>query len=266
MAQRLAIFCAVSLALTACGDSYDDVANDKVGVTDAAPGDRVDARPGECVPGPTECTNCVDDDDDGLVDGFDPECTGALDDDESSFGTGVQGDNQNPKIQDCFFDGNSGGGDDGCAYHTCCQLDTGGPFQCPAWLQPPTYHPEDCTISAECIANCAPLTPPGCDCFGCCTICYDGECRDVLTNPAVAPACAPEVITDPGTCPPCVKADCGGDCDPLECILCPGQTEDDLPPQCEENECPGGQSNCATSTDCAAGQFCSAGCCIDGIG
>lgn len=45
---------------------------------------------------------------------------GANDDDEGSFGTGISGDNRDPKWQDCFFDGNSGAGDDRCRYHTEC--------------------------------------------------------------------------------------------------------------------------------------------------
>src|SRR5262245_10911807 len=39
------------------------------------------------------CSNGIDDDGDGLVDGFDPECTGPLDNDEGSFATGIPGDN-----------------------------------------------------------------------------------------------------------------------------------------------------------------------------
>jgi hypothetical protein len=44
------------------------------------------------------------------------------DNDESSFATGIPGDNIDTVNQDCFFDGNSGGGDDGCDIHVCCLL------------------------------------------------------------------------------------------------------------------------------------------------
>src|SRR3954469_15231541 len=70
----------------------------------------------------TQCANCVDDDGDGKIDGFDPECTGPADNDEASFKTGIPGDNIDAPSQDCFFDGNSGSGDDGCNEHTCCLL------------------------------------------------------------------------------------------------------------------------------------------------
>src|SRR6185295_8929281 len=70
--------------------------------------------------GSTQCTNCKDDDGDGKIDGADLECTGAADNDEGSFATGIPGDNRDPKWQDCFFDGNSGAGDDGCRYSTDC--------------------------------------------------------------------------------------------------------------------------------------------------
>ncbi len=67
-----------------------------------------------CGNAPCQCNNGVDDDGDGTVDGFDIECTGAIDDDEGSFATGIPGDNRDPKWQYCFFDGNSGHGDDRC--------------------------------------------------------------------------------------------------------------------------------------------------------
>ena len=43
-----------------------------------------------------------------------------VDNDEGSFATGIPGDNKDANKQDCFFDGNSGGGDDGCNQHVCC--------------------------------------------------------------------------------------------------------------------------------------------------
>jgi hypothetical protein len=70
--------------------------------------------------GTTQCSDGKDNDGDGLIDSRDPECTGPLDNDEGSFATGIPGDNVDPKWQDCFFDGNSGGGDDGCRYSTGC--------------------------------------------------------------------------------------------------------------------------------------------------
>jgi hypothetical protein len=70
------------------------------------------AKANYCGAGGCACNNGLDDDGDGLIDAADPECVGAMDNDESSFATGMPGDNRDPKWQDCFFDGNSGAGDD----------------------------------------------------------------------------------------------------------------------------------------------------------
>ena len=86
---------------------------------------------GACEAEDSQCNNCDDDDGDGLTDGDDPECTGALDNDEGSFATGIPGDNKDDKWQDCFFDGNSGAGDDGCRFHTCCLLGADNGNECP---------------------------------------------------------------------------------------------------------------------------------------
>ena len=66
---------------------------------------------------------------------YDAECTGASDNDEASFGTGIPGDNKDPCKQDCFFDGNSGSGDDGCT--TSVIDDVGNPHVAPT---PPADH------------------------------------------------------------------------------------------------------------------------------
>jgi hypothetical protein len=270
---------ALAFALAGCDDSKN-LANDDGGVnggadagvdfSDADP-NAPDAGPGGCVPGGPQCNNCVDDDGDGKIDGADPECTGAIDNDEASFATGIPGDNIDSKLQDCFFDGNSGAGDDKCKFHTCCILDLSQPQYggvCPADLQPPNYDPAQCTVTQTCIDNCKPLTPPGCDCFGCCTLCNGSDCHDVYTNPAVAPDCTLADLGDPSKCPVCVKVQaCSNPCDPQLCILCPGQSPSDLPPDCMMNPaCPTGSSECSTDTPCVAGQYCSNGCCIDQIG
>jgi hypothetical protein len=256
-------------AVVGCSDTNNLVSDDGGAAGDGAAGggDAADANPhlpGACDPAGPQCNNCVDDDIDGTIDGFDPECVSALDDDEGSFATGIPGDNIDAIKQDCFFDGNSGAGDDGCDLHVCCLLIG----ECPEHLKPEQYDPAECTPTQACIDNCAPVTPPGCDCFGCCTICSGDICHTVLTNPAVAPDCTQEVLADPALCPPCAPiADCGEDCVPFECVLCPGQTEADLPPECMGTaECPSGLTVCESNADCTAGQFCSGGCCINGVG
>jgi len=218
---------------------------------------------GACTAGNTQCTNCVDDDGDGRVDGSDPECTGAIDDDESSFASGIAGDNKDDKWQDCFFDGNSGAGDDGCMYHTCCLLGTGPGTDCPV---DPNFDPvTDCPAQTPgCQSLCQPITPPGCDCFGCCTLCDAAGCADVLIQPAVAPNCSYETLHDPSVCPSCVKApDCGGgDCG--GCVLCPGQDPATRPPGCTpSDQCPAGETPCTSSAECSGGEYCSSSeCCI----
>jgi hypothetical protein len=186
----------------------------------------------------------MDDDGDDLVDGQDLECSGALDDDEGSFGTGVPGDNRDPFWQDCFFDGNSGAGDDKCRYHTECitgereQSDSG------------------CQVSAECQEKCSALVPNGCDCFGCCTITtpVDGDVNVILGS-----TCSLATIGDTTACPRCNKTDqCENPCG--TCELCPGKTV--LPPECDKPECEGGAQVCDTTTPCVAGYYCSLGCCI----
>jgi hypothetical protein len=245
------------------GDGDADGGGDSDGGGDGD-GDADGGQDAECVPGTTECTDCVDNDGDTLVDGADPHCTGPLDEQESSFSTGIAGDNVDAKKQECFFDGNSGQ----CQVHTCCLLDG----ECPESLG--TYNPpQSCSNQdAECLQSCLPLTPVGCDCYGCCTVCNPAtdDCADILINPALAPDCGPEDIgaATMSECFACVKVDAcnGGECndDPDDCILCPGQTDEDLPDACNgTNQCPSSTA-CETTSDCPAGDYCSVGCCRDG--
>ena len=67
-----------------------------------------------------QCSDGNDNDGDGKIDYDDPECVGPLDNDESSFATGIPGDNMDACKQDCFFDGNSGAGDDHCDWQLKC--------------------------------------------------------------------------------------------------------------------------------------------------
>jgi hypothetical protein len=249
--------------------------------------------------GPYQCSDCVDNDTDGKVDGFDPECTGPIDNDESSFKTGIPGDNIDATDQDCFFDGNSGGGDDGCSQHVCCLLQAGGATmdtsddisECMR-LAPQSlynkYKRADCytpfgtkPVPTKCTMNCGPITPPGCDCFGCCTVCQVStdvnSCRDILINPAVSPMCDASNITDNGPdgvdntgdepCKRCVQnPDCGNpDCGIEFCVLCPGQDPSTLPAECNGGVCPEGIMECAADGSCPAGTYCQTGCCIGQI-
>ncbi|WP_428265469.1 hypothetical protein [Haliangium sp.] len=224
-------------------------ANGGGGNTPDASGGGTDIDAAPPVVGETQCSDGIDNDNDGFVDGFDVHCVSALDNDESSFATGIPGDNKSPSHQDCFFDGNTGAGNDGCDIDQCCLLGT-----CPVG--------QDCTVTQECIDKCAPGAPIGCDCFGCCTICNGADCKDVLLGEAID--CQVDNLADDATCPSCTKIDaCGSDCDTANCIPCPGQTEDDLPPECNNTvECPDGISPCGPNGECGGSQFCSNGCCL----
>jgi hypothetical protein len=249
-----------------------------------------------CGSEPCACSDAEDNDGDGLVDGADSECTGPFDNDEGTFATGIPGDNRDPKWQDCFFDGNSGAGDDGCRYHTDCLTGDAEPGA------------SSCSVSDQCRDYCAPLTPPGCDCFGCCEIPLDdGGSVFVLASEQ----CSLDNIDDEDACPRCERTDeCGNECG--ECEICLGETLEDLPETCFDdppdgsagagggdgaggegtsgsagnggssasggsgnsgggppdddpppNECDGGARSCLVSEDCGSGQYCSLGCCKD---
>jgi hypothetical protein len=187
----------------------------------ALPGASADAgAPGVvlCGNAPCECNNGIDDDGDGNVDGADIECTGALDDEEQSFGTGIPGDNKDPKWQDCFFDGNSGHGDDRCRYPTGCltgELSQDDPA---------------CAITQACLDECFPQTPAGCDCFGCCTV----EVNEATFNIRLTDSCTADQLGDPDACPVCTKSsECNGD-DPPPAAEEPPPAGEEPPPADEE--------------------------------
>jgi hypothetical protein len=202
-----------------------------------------------------QCSNGVDDDGDGKIDGLDEECTGPADNDEGSFATGIPGDNRDPKWQDCFYDGNSGAGDDHCRYATECL--TG---------ELPQTDP-DCVITKACLDFCRARTPNGCDCFGCCAVTQsDGTTIHV----ALQASCSIETIADETKCPRCTPTDqCTNECG--RCELCPGRTVADLPADCAPDggigyECEGGIT-CGPDLPCPepARQYCELGCCLDAI-
>jgi hypothetical protein len=140
--------------------------------------------------GDTQCSDGVDNDGDGDIDASDNECTGYLDDDESGFGTDIPGDNV-PCGEDCFFDGNSGSGNDGCEWDiTCDPLDPGHWSKnvigkCDYVPGSDTSVPEcdpDYPQSADCLNFCLTITPNGCDCFGCCQVTVGGDTKIIKLN------------------------------------------------------------------------------------
>jgi hypothetical protein len=268
--------------LVACGNHSGSAAGDgdagggSGGGGDGGGGDggAIDGPPfgGMCDASGPQCSNCKDDDSDGFTDGFDPQCTGATDNDEGTFATGISGDNKDAVDQDCFFDGNSGAGNDRCNIHVCCLLGAETVDKCTIGQN--RYNPSSCPppigttpLAPDCVEKCARLTPPGCDCFGCCTICdpVSHACQDILINPADSMGCGPTTLGDPTKCLRCVKStQCGsGQCGGQTCILCPGQDPTTLPPGCNGmTTCPNDQQTCTSDSGCPPDNYCSSGCCI----
>jgi hypothetical protein len=238
-------------------------------------GNSYNGTPGQCTPlvgsdgTSPQCADCKDNDGDGKIDWLDPECAGPLDNDEATFGTGIPGDNMDACKQDCFFDGNSGAGDDKCEWNLKCDpLNTSG--ICP---YDKNYKNCPATQADQCKKYCAALTPNGCDCFGCCTVTLPGGgTKDVK----LSSTCSVADINDPAKCNPCTKvADCQNDCGP--CELCIGKTTID--PSCAPADAgttdsgtpdplagqtcsiPGAQA-CNAQAPCPNGTYCVTGCCI----
>ncbi|PKN26284.1 MAG: hypothetical protein CVU65_06105 [Deltaproteobacteria bacterium HGW-Deltaproteobacteria-22] len=218
-----------------------------------------------CQPGLTQCLDCLDNDDDGFIDGWDPECIKPTDDDEAAFSTGTVSDDNGRQKLDCWYDGDAGAGNDSCETHVCCLLDE--PCEdFPVELELTKFWPYDCSapLDPSCVDSCLPSTPPGCDCFGCCTVCVGTECHDILIGtPGNFAQCSQGTYQDPALCPRCtLHPECSRPCNPGDCELCPGMTPLDLPPHCTETTCPGDLQTCLSTTECPANHNCQFGCCI----
>src|SRR5262245_28278149 len=73
--------------------------------------------PVECRGKTYECGNCDDDDGDGKIDASDADCLGPCDDSEDVFASDKAG--GGACQQDCYFDRNSGAGNDCTWSHVC---------------------------------------------------------------------------------------------------------------------------------------------------
>jgi hypothetical protein len=211
-----------------------------------------------CGKRPCACSNGGDDDGDALSDAEDPECIGPADDDELTFATGAEHVDDGA-CQDCFFDGNSGAGNDGCRRAASCSTlgdASEGSGAC-----------RSCDIGARCVDRCRPLTPNGCDCFGCCAVqLVGGQSVHVM----MSGACSMATLDDPAACPRCTQAaDCTNPCD--VCELCLGKGPAELPAPCASasgdpagprNTCGDGEAICDAAHPCSSGSYCQWGCCI----
>jgi len=199
---------------------------------------------------------------------------GPCDNTEDSFYGGIAGQNNSPCKSDCYFDQDTGAGNDDCFWsHKCDPLEVGPDY--PPEGSQCEYNPNanipgyngTCgtaytTQSQTCLNYCGPLTPNGCDCFGCCE--FDGLPYTVWLgseNPSGVGSCNLNTISDPSKCKPCTQVQaCINTCD--TCEICIGQTQ--LPPGCIEQNCPAGVQKCGQpgQDPCLAGFSCITGCCI----
>ena len=207
-----------------------------------------------------QCSDGIDNDDpaDGLIDRDDPECIAPWDDDESSMGTGLPGDNKNDDCQDCFFDGNTGPGNDGCNIPTVC-ITEGSNENASGRCKN-----ESCDIAetSQCAMSCRPAVPNGCDCLGCCEVFIDGSPEYIWS----ASGCSLSDIDNPESgCVSCIQlTTCVNECG--DCELCAGKTVDDLPEECgATTTCDDGETPCSADSDCAQYFHCQFGCCVSSV-
>ncbi len=222
------------------------------------------------------CGDCMDNDDDGLVDDKDPECLGPCDGTEGPvLLTGTPGETGNQCKADCYFDRGNGSGSGECEWNRSCDpLEPKD--QCPYDPTPqicPETQPEGCEDS------CGALTPNGCDCFGCCTFPeLDGGYVYLGSEIGSDGTCTLADIDDPALCRPCTPAgNCLNEC--LRCEICLGKPT--IPEDCfpgtggsggmgggggsdgGDLRCPPGKQACGLPGDpqCPASTFCLTGCC-----
>jgi hypothetical protein len=223
------------------------------------------------------CGNCEDDDGDGKIDMDDPDCLGPCQTGERTFANERPG-HANCSL-DCYFDQDNGSGNDDCVWsHQCDPVEVAPDY--PPEGMSCAYDPKaklergaTCATkqSDKCNTVCGPLTPNGCDCFGCCK--GPGMTTGVFIGSVDAsgnPSCDAASIGDPARCKPCTQVDsCTKPCDD-PCQICFDKR--DLPatcggptPSCSMPACPGGTPPCgqACLAPCAAGFSCITGCCIE---
>jgi hypothetical protein len=215
-----------------------------------------------------QCGNCTDDDSDGVIDAFDPDCLGPCDDDENGLSSGMVAMQTATCKQDCYFDGNSGVGNDQCQWSHKCDPESVAPDYPPSGEARCEYDPTgqgsglDCETwnneqASVCLDTCLPLVPNGCDCFGCCEL-SDGKTHFIGKGRG-ALGCQRDAIDDPVTCPPCTQVEsCLNPCE--DCEVCVGRP---LPAGCSGgNVCPPGQAACTTDAPCDFQEYCVTGCCV----
>jgi len=225
-----------------------------------------------------QCGDTKDNDFNGLIDMDDPTCTGPCDNNEGGLYPNQPGQAGPPCKVDCFFGPHTG--NDGCYWDHRCDSLEGFPSYYPesnhgalcAYAGPTAIvGPMNKTCadlkqiqSPQCLSTCLPLTPNGCDCFGCCEL-PAGTNHFVWlgsTNPQ-GQHCMMDTPTllDPTLCQPCTPVmSCFKPC--TKCEKCLGKAIPD--PGCTVGEqCPAGVQPCGLpgQASCPTTQFCNTGCC-----
>lgn len=222
------------------------------------------------------CGNCIDDDADGVTDSADAECTGPCDDTEDSYFGGIPGQNNAPCHADCYFDQDTGQGNDQCYWSQNCDPLSVAPSYPPSGDKRCAYDPAakipgtsascdelGATQSATCATYCGPLTPNGCDSFGCCELPADsGKFVWIGSTVGNVGSCTRETVADPASCQPCTPVPSAFNaCDP--CEVCVGRTAPAASCTATGNRCPPGDRACGLPGElaCDLGQYCVTGCC-----
>lgn len=218
------------------------------------------------------CGDCTDDDRDGLIDAQDPDCLGPCDNTEDSFFGGIPGQSGGGCRQDCYFDNDSGAGNDGCDWSHACdplavapEYPPSGSAQC-AYDGNTNIQGRACAVlastqSAECSDVCQPLVPNGCDCFGCCELpARSGSYVWLGSNVAGTGTCSRDTLGDPNACRPCTPVpSCFNTCE--RCEICAGETSLDTSCGDAAATCDPGVLPCGPGASCAEQYYCISGCC-----
>jgi hypothetical protein len=226
-------------------------------------------EPAECLGKAYLCGNCEDDDGEGLIDALDPDCLGPCDNTEDSYYGGIPGQNNAPCRQDCYFDRDSGSGNDRCEASQVCDPLSLAPDFPPSGDAACAYDPSSATSgqacadpqSQSCRDFCLPLTPNGCDCFGCCELpARSANFVWIGSETSGSGTCDAMSIADPAACRPCTPVPtCFNGCE--ACEVCVGSTTPG--PGCgSAPECGTTSRACNAVSGCSAGEYCITGCCI----
>jgi hypothetical protein len=209
------------------------------------------------------CGDGNDNDGDGLTDSQDPDCLGPCDNTEGNFYGGIPGQTGSACLVDCYFDQDSGSGNDECNWNHKCDPNEVAPKYYPESNNGSKCEHDDkantpgtnqtCAQlfdaqSKTCLDFCGPLTPNGCDCFGCCEL-PAGSGKHVWLGSEDANgngSCSIADLDNPDKCQPCLQVKgCLNTCE--RCEICIGKTT--VPADC----LPGGSTSSSGSGSGSSG-------------